>query len=63
MWKPQSARFVYGLQPYMVKIGPVFLQYQLCTSVIATSEMIYHRGGEPEQAMHADLMSWHTSHG
>ena len=32
------------------------------TSVI-TSEMIYHRGGKPERAIIADLMSWNTSHG
>jgi len=25
--------------------------------------MIYHRGGEPEQAMHCWFMSWHTTHG
>jgi len=30
-----KCKVVYGLQPYMVKISPVFLQYQLCTSVIA----------------------------
>ena len=34
-------------------------------TVIVTSQMIYHRGGEPERAMDALLieMSWHTSHG
>ena len=51
-------RFFEGLVPRLCKgCKLVFMQMCACFHIINTSQMIYHRGGEPERAMQLNVMA------